>query len=129
MAKRLTPYLTRRALDLPLADKAMLMGQLRASIQMPESPEARLRYLAGKMQGVAGVDVGDNGHQREIVAARNIFIFVARREGFTQECIGRFIGRTHATVCIAEKKMREVFTYPKSYIQEIDLYNRYVESL
>mgnify|MGYP002508120520 CR=1 FL=1 len=129
MAKRLTPYLLRRALDLPLADKAALIGQLRASITLPEDPAERLRYLSDKMQQVAGVSIADGARTRKMLAARNIFVFVARQEGFTQERIGAFIGRDHATVCIAEKKMREVFTYPKSYIQEINLYNRYVESL
>ena len=129
MAERLTPYLLRRALDLPLADKAVLMGHLRASIQAPASPAERLRYLSDKMQQVAGVSVDDNGRQRDIVAARNIFVFVARREGFSQAIIGHFLGRDHSTVCLSEKRMREVFTYPKSYIDEITLYNKFVESL
>lgn len=129
MAERLTPYLLRRALSLPLADKAVLMGRLRASIQMPATPAERLRYLSDKMQQVAGVSVETDSHQRNIVAARNIFVFVARREGFSQECIGGFIGRDHSTVCIAEKRMQRVFTYPKSYIEVINLYNRFVEAL
>ena len=129
MAKRLTPYLLRRALDLPLADKAALIGQLRASITLPEDPAERLRYLSDKMQQVAGVSIADGARTRKMLAARNIFVFVARQEGFTQERIGAFIGRDHSTVCLSERMMRRAFAFPRAYYEEIKLYNRYVESL
>ena len=43
--------------------------------------------------------------------------------------IGKFLGRDHSTVAFAEKRMREVFTYPSIYKDEIKLYNKFVESL
>ena len=129
MAERLTPYLLRRALQLPLQDKTMLMGHLRASLNAPSSPVHRLQYLRERMQLVAGFDVTVNDRRRESVTARYIFVFVARQEGFSQAFIGSFIGRDHSTVSFAEKRMQDVFTYPNAYKEEINLYNKFVESL
>ena len=130
MAERLTPYLLRRVLDLPLADKAALMAHLKTSMNIgQESPSERLGFLAQRMEEVSGVDVKEGSRRREVVTARFIFIFVARREGFTQEFVGSFLGRNHATVCQAEKKMRDAFTLPAIFQDEITLYNKFVEAL
>ena len=129
MAERLTPYLLRRTLALPLADKAALIGHLNASINVPSSPEDRLQYLLDKMQEVSGIDVRDLSRKRETVTARTVFVFVARREGFSQPFIAAFIGRDHSTIAYAEKRMRDVFTYPNAFKDEIYLYHNYVESL
>ena len=129
MAERLTPYLLRRVRSLPLADKAALMGELRVAVGEPVKAEERMRHLAEKMQEVAGVDVREDSSRREIVTARTLFMFVARREGFTQETVGNFVGRDHATVWMAEKRMADIFAYPRMYRNEIMLYNKYIESL
>ena len=129
MAERLTPYLLRRAIQLPLADKTALIGHLQASINAPVSPAERMAYLCRKMEAVSGVMVTHPSRTRDIVMARNIFAFVARREGYSQQTIGKFLGRDHSTVAFAEKRMREVFTYPSIYKDEIKLYNKSVESL
>ena len=88
-----------------------------------------MAYLCRKMEAVSGVMVTHPSRTRDIVMARNIFAFVARREGYSQQTIGKFLGRDHSTVAFAEKRMREVFTYPSIYKDEIKLYNKFVESL
>ena len=129
MAERLTPYLLRRVRNLPLADKAALMGELRVAVGEPVKAEERLRHLAEKINEVSGLDVREDSSRRDIVIARTLFMFVARREGFTQETVGNFVGRDHATVWMAEKRMEDIFAYPRLYKNEITLYNKYIESL
>ena len=129
MAERLTPNMLRKAMNLPLADRVALMGALRDSVQAPVSPQERLEYLAGKMQEVTGIDVRTDSRKRDVVTARILFAFVARREGYTQPCIGNFIGRDHSTVSFFEKRMKDVFALPEVYRKEIILYNKYIDSL
>lgn len=131
MAKRITPYLRRRVLDLPLADRLALFVELRASIQVvPADHGSRLAYLADKMQDASGVNVRE-ARDRTVAAVwpRNIFIFVARREGFSQSTIGRVIGRDHSSVCAAERRVSDAFASPSQYKNEIRLYNKFVDSL
>lgn len=115
--------------SLPLADKAALMGELRVAVGEPMKAEERMSRLADKMHEVSGVDVREDSSRRDVVIARTIFMFVLRREGFTQEAVGQFVGRDHATVWMAEKRMATIFAYPRMYRNEIMLYNKYIESL
>lgn len=129
MAERLTPYLLRRAMNLPLPDRIALMESLRGSVVTPTSAEERLNYLAEKMKESVGIDVRENSRKREVVTARILFAFVARREGYSQNCIGEFIGRDHSTIAFFERRMKDVFSLPQMYREEIALYNKYIDAL
>lgn len=130
MAKRLTPPLRRRVLELPIADRLALMGELRASIDITPGREERLSYLADKMQEVSGIDVRINlSRDVQCVWPRYIFAFVARREGFLLREIGDVLHRNHSSVSIAEKRVAKSFEIPAFYRREISLYNKYIESL
>ena len=131
MAERLTPQLRRRALSLPLTDRLALAESLRVSLLVPgtDNPDERLRYLADMMDAVSGVDIREDTHRHSVTWPRAVFVFIARREGFTQEAIGREIGRDHSTVCFLERKIRDIFTVPASYRDVIELYNKYTEML
>lgn len=132
MAERLTPYLRRRVLDLPLADRLALLHELHTSVQQvePKAPDTRLDFLADKMQQVSGIDVRVR-LDRSAAATwpRYLFIFIARREGYSQTAIGRAIGRDHSTICLAEQRVNEAFAMPGQYRREINLYNKFVEAL
>ena len=130
MAKRLTPALRRRVLDLPMADRAALLAELKASISTPDRAAARLEYLADKMREVSGIDVrSEQCRDTACVWPRYIFAFVARREGFLQREIGEVLHRDHSSVCAAEKRVADAFGIPAAYANEIQLYNKYIESL
>ena len=131
MAERLTPYLRRRVLDLPIADRVALMEQLRRSMAEPVADRRdRLDYLADRMEAVSGVDVR-KCHDRSAGSLwpRYLFCFVARREGYQQTLVGKFVCRDHSTVCAAEKRVNDAFAAPDQYKFEIELYNKYIESL
>lgn len=130
MVKRLTPHLRRMVIDLPVADRVELIEALRTSLMSPEHCGVqRLRYMAEKMKAISGKDVSVNSRDRRLVWARNIFIFVARREGFSQSDIGGFVGRDHSSVCAAEKRVNDMFACPECYEEEIRTYNLYTQSL
>lgn len=130
MAERITPYLRRQVMRLPLEDRAALMEELRVSLVIPPAePDKRLTYLADKMREVSGIDPRRDARFREVVNARTLFVFVARREGYSQHCIGAFLGRDHSTVCHAEKQVKDFFALPEVYRDEINLYNKFVEAL
>ncbi len=131
MAKRLTPYLRRQVLDLPMADRLALLEALRVSIQVPNIGRAsRLEFLADKMTEVSGVNIRETkDRSRRVVWTRYIFCFVARREGYSQTNIGEVIGRDHSTICYAERRVNEAFSIPAAYAPEIELYNKYIEAL
>lgn len=132
MAERLTPYLRRRVLDLPIADRLALLAELHTSVRQTESPrqDTRLDFLADKMREVSGVDVRSRMDRTAAATwPRYLFIFIARREGYSQTTIGRAIGRDHSTICLAEKRVNEAFAMPGLYKKEINLYNKFVESL
>lgn len=116
-------------MNLPIADRAALAGMLRISVGEPSNPQERMQYFADKMQEVSGIDVKKRSRDRETVTARCLFMFVARREGYSQSDIGRFVGRDHATVCHAENRVKDMFSFPNAYKEEINLYNKYIESL
>ena len=129
MAERLTPYLRRRVLGLPLADRMALLEELRGTMLERPDPAIRLAYLVNKMQEAAGLDPLARKRDRPAVTARYILAFVARREGFSQTLIGTTMGLDHSSISYAEKRTREMFDYPEMYKDEISLYNKFVESL
>lgn len=131
MAERLTPYLRRRVLDLPLVDRLALSEAIRVSLQDPTPDRSeRLAYLADRMAEASGIDVRTTLDRTQRTAwVRAIFCFVARREGFPQMEIGAFIHRDHSSVCNAERRVNEAFALPSIYRAEIKLYNKFVESL
>ena len=131
MDKRLTPYLRRRVLDLSMSDRVALMEDLRVSIQGPFVNRAdRLKYLADTMNTISGVDIrGRWNRTSATVWPRNIFIFVALREGYSQSEVGREIHRNHSTVCHARNRVNEAFEMPEQYRDEITLYKKYIETL
>ena len=130
MAKRLTPSLLRSVLTLPMADRAVLLAELKSSIAAPERNAQRLGYLADKMLEVSGIDVRtDRRNDAAPVWCRSIFAFVARREGFLQREIGEVLRRDHSTICCAEKRVAGAFEVPAAYHNEIKLYNKYIDAL
>lgn len=130
-SKRLTPYLRREVLALPLADRLALARAIRESVKAPRTDSRqRLYYLADKMAEVSGVDIRCRmDRTQDVVWPRWIFIYIARREGFSQNAIGSVISRDHATISKAEGRVADIFTLPWQYEKEIELYNKYVESL
>ena len=130
MAKRLTPNLRRRVLELPLSDRAALLAELMASIVIPDRVDQRLPYLADRLAGISGIDVRVCRRcDAASVWARNIFIFVARREGFLQREIGAVLNRDHSSVAVAEKRMADAFAQPGAYAKELKLYNQFIDAL
>lgn len=130
LTKRLTPALRRRVLNLPLADRLALAQEIRHSCTEPHTPEERLAYLADKMQEVSGLDPRHiTSRSQAAVWPLYLFIFVARREGYTQEAIGRVIKRDHSSICAAEKKVNNAFAIPAAYANELKLYNKYIDKL
>ena len=97
---------------------------------MPPLTEGRLGYLADKLAELSGVDVRTRlDRKADAMLPRMAFVFAAREEGFTQEEIGRMIGRDHSSVLMSERRMRDIFSVPAAYKREINFYNKYIESL
>lgn len=130
MAKRLTPALRRRVLELPLADRLALAQEIRHSCAEPTTPAERLGYLADKMREVSGLDPRRiTSRSQAAVWPLYLFIFVARREGFTQNAIGHTIGRDHSSISAAERRVSDAFKMPSAYAAELKLYNKYIDRL
>lgn len=126
---RLTPWLRRRTLALPLADRLALIEALRGSIVAGyETRDQRLHQLAAKMQAISGQDVRTN-RKPAAVNARYVFSLIATQEGFTQSEIGRFLGRDHSTVHYMLGQMGRAFELPHQYPDTIALYNQFVNAI
>lgn len=125
--QQLTPYLRRRVLTLPVADRVELMQAIGASIAVPPQDD-RLARLRETMEEMTGESLqGDRKAER--VRARAVFCFVARREGFTLESIGKCLGTDHSTVHYLTKKVVNAFAMPKTWHDYLDTYDRYVKQL
>ena len=129
MAERLTPYLRRQVLNLPPQDRIALAQAINATFHGTPTPAERLEYLADKMCAASGLQIRERTNARRFVTARWLFAFVARREGYPQEVIGAFLGLDHSSICHGEKRVSEMFALPEMYKHEIELYNKFIESL
>lgn len=129
MAERLTPYLRRQVLNLPPQDRIALVQAIQATFNGVPTPAERLEYLADKMNAAAGLEIRERTNARAFATARWLFAFVARREGYPQAVIGNFLGLDHSSICHGEKRVSEMFAYPEAYGKELELYNKYIESL
>lgn len=132
MAERLTPYLTRQVLALPMPDRVTLARILGDSL-VPAGPQRgtpeRLEFLAGKMAGISGVDIHERTRRAEVIRARVVFSLVATNEGFTTTNIGKYLGLDHATIVHYNKAMRDAFAVPNAWPEHIALYNEYINAI
>lgn len=129
--ERLTPYLRRRVMRLPVEERVVLHREILASLESPElvQTDARLSRLAEVMEAVSGCDVKEKTRQAEFIRARVVFIFVARAEGFSQCAIGAFLSMNHSTICYMEKKMRDALAMPVAFQDYIALYNQFITAI
>ena len=129
--ERLTPYLRRRVMRLPVEERVVLHREILQSLESPElvQTDVRLNRLAEVMQSVAGLDVRERRRQSDLVRARVVFVFVARAEGFSQCTIGRFLDLNHSTVCYMEKRMRDALALPVAFQDYIALYNQFTTAI
>lgn len=129
--ERLTPYLRRRVMRLPVEERVVLHREILASLESPElvQTDARLSRLAEVMEAVSGCDVKEKTRQAEFIRARVVFIFVARAEGFSQCAIGAFLGLDHSTVHYLERKMRDALAMPAAFQDYIALYNQFTTAI
>lgn len=127
---RLTPYLRRAVISLPLADRLALLEVLRLSVANPgDNPRARMQHFVEVMDRVAGVEVASPCRDERHTWARNIVCFVGRREGFPQVLVGEAVNRDHSSVSHMERRMKDAFDYPEQYSEAIELYNRFIEAI
>ena len=130
--RRLTPYLRRRVLALPVEDRIALNHAISESLR-PDAPDGtgdkRLEALRSEMEAIAGVDLLDRCRDREHTEPRIVFAFVCRREGFSQSEIARFLGVDHSTVCYWERRMGEAFAFPRPYSDLMEIYNQFVNNI
>ena len=129
--ERLTPYLRRRVMRLPIEERVVLHREILQSLESPElvQTDVRLTRLAEVMQAVSGLEVRERCRQADLVRARVVFIFVARAEGFSQCTIGRFLDLNHSTVCYMEKRMRDALSMPVAFQDYIALYNQFTTAI
>lgn len=130
MAQRLTPYLRRQVLALPLADRLTLLEALRVSVAEPRRDAAAiLQHLVATMNEVAGFPVVSDRRDNASAWARAVLCFVARREGLKQSQIGKALQRDHSSIAHAESRIRTAFEYPDQYAEVITLYNRFINAI
>lgn len=126
---KLTPYLRRRVLALPMEDRLALNRALSVSLR-PDAPaeagEPRLDVLRSAMENIATVDLKDRCRDRAHTEPRIVFAFICRREGFSQGEIGKYLGVDHSTVCYWERRMGEALAYPASWQTLMNIYNKYI---
>ena len=129
-AKRLTPYLRRRVLELCTLDRLVLQRELANSLKVDYvAPTQRLGLLGDAMRDLSGYDIRARIRTREVVTAREVFVFVARLEGITQDAIAKYLKRDHATISYCEARMREALIYPRICPEKIELYNKFTQKI
>lgn len=75
-----------------------------------------LETLRQDFRDALGVDVSIRCRNANIVAARQVFFYLAHKEsGCSTSEIGAFLGYDHCTVLHAENTIRTAMQYPKSY--------------
>lgn len=126
MQPRLTEYLRRRVLALPVEDRVALLTDIGGSIAV-RTPrrEKRLTELRDAMLSISGIDVRDPRRFADHVRARAVFCFVARMEGFSLQAIGDELGMDHSSAHYLAKRMGDAFDAPSSWSDYIDLYNQF----
>lgn len=128
-AERLTPYLRRRVMRLSATDRAVLMGELGASLAPQGNGRRSLAELADKMHRLSGINVYERSRLAPVVLARCVYVYVCRLEGYSQLDLARHLEMDHSTIHYLEKRMRTAFALPHSYGAEIELYNKYTSEI
>lgn len=125
---RLTPYLRRRVLSLPVADRVELMAAMGASINQRGTIADRFDYLRRKMESITGLSMeGDRNPAR--VRARSVLCFIARREGFSLHEIGGALGIDHSTAFYLSRKMENALALPEGWRDYVALYDKYTNAI
>lgn len=126
MQPRLTEYLRRRVLALPVEDRVALLTDIGGSIAV-RSPKRgeRLSELRDAMLSLTGIDVRDPRRFADHVRARAVFCFVARMEGFGLQAIGDELGMDHSSAHYLAKRMGDALEAPSFWADYIELYNRF----
>lgn len=129
--ERLTPYLHKQCLALPLADRLALVRILMRTIMAePAGKDAtRLDTIAQAVESLAGASVHEPRHIPAAVCARSVFAFVAEREGFRQTEIGRYMGRDHSSVHFMISRMAQALDHPEQWNDYITLYNNTLSAI
>lgn len=115
-----------------MADRVALAEIMRQSIVSHIAEDERLERLetmAQAMADISGLDVKERTRKAEYIRARTIFAFVARQEGYSQTCIGAFLGINHSTIHHLEKRMESAFDLPEMWQDHIVLYNQFTSAI
>lgn len=129
---RLTHLARQRIKEYPKDDLIILLHDILDCLSERSRlhPQHRMEAMAAVIHSLTGIDLTSHtARTGAAVRARSVFCFVARREGFTAQAIGEFIGRHHSSVYYAENHMAEALTMPTAYEDYIELYNRFIERL
>jgi len=82
-------------------------------------------YIA-KMNAIIGGDVRSNNRKTVFVYARSILAYTLRKENYTYQEIGQYLGgKNHATIINNCNLMQDALTFPRQYADLIHIYNKF----
>ena len=82
-------------------------------------------YIA-KMNAIIGGDVRSNNRKTIFVYARSILAYTLRKENYTYQEIGQYLGgKNHATIINNCNLMQDALTFPRQYADLIHIYNKF----
>ena len=82
-------------------------------------------YIA-KMNEIVGCDVRSRSRKTELVYARSILAYTLRKESYTYQEIGFYLGgKNHATIINNCDLMEDALTFPRQYADLIHIYNKF----
>lgn len=85
-------------------------------------------YVA-TMNKIVGGDIRSSSRKTQLVYARSIVAYTLRREKYTLQEIGAYLGgRNHATIINACGLMEDALRYPRQYWDLIHIYNKFKQA-
>jgi len=97
---------------------------------MAEKKREHAEEYIGKMNAIVGEDVRSHGRKSALVNARAILAYTLRKEGYTYQDIGGYLGgRNHATVINICGLMQDALTLPRQYADIMHLYNKFNQAI
>lgn len=93
-----------------------------------ERLDLKARYV-DKMSEIVGMDILTRVRCTTLVWARYMVAYQMRQEGFTTGAIGKLLHMDHSTVTYAVKRINMMFDFPRFYPKELEIWQKYRESL
>ena len=94
-----------------------------------ETPEGRRDWYVSAINEILGDDVMQRCRRKDLTWGRYMVAYMLRKDGMTQEKVGRLLGLDHSTVYHCEKQVERMLERPSMYQEEFKVWNLFISKI